>query len=222
LQVVLKKSTNVPIMRTTQPTKFKKAVGLAETLFGEYRRRVLAFLLLRPDERFHVREISRLISVPVGPLHRELKILSEAGIISRHVSGKQVQYQANRDCPIHTELAGIFRKTSGLADLIRAALEPLSDSLASAFVFGSVAKGEERSSSDVDVFVIGAASFTDVVLALADGQTQIGRDINPVVMTQGEFSSKLATGEHFISRIMSEPKIFLIGTEDDLGESQKP
>lgn len=209
-------------MRTTQPTHTKKAAGLAETLFGEYRRRVLAFLLLRPDERFHLREISRLTSVSVGSLHRELKILADAGMVYRHASGNQVQYQANRECPIYHELAGIFRKTSGLADILRAALEPLSDSLASAFVFGAVAKGEERSTSDVDVFVIGSASFTEVVLALADRQSQIGRDINPVVMTEGEFASKLAAGEHFISRIMSEPKIFLIGTEDDLGESQKP
>lgn len=208
-------------MRTAQPNT-KKAAGLAETLFGNYRRRVLAFLLRRPDERFHLREISRLTSVPVGPLHRELKILADAGMVSRHASGNQVQYQANRECPIYHELAGIFRKTSGLADILRAALEPLSDSLASAFVFGSVAKREERSASDVDVFVIGSASFTDVVLALADRQSQIGRDINPVVMTEGEFASKLAAGEHFISRIMSEPKIFLIGTEDDLGASQKP
>jgi predicted nucleotidyltransferase len=209
-------------MRTTPPTHTKKAAGLAESLFGEYRRRVLAFLLLRPDERFHVREISRLTSVPVGPLHRELKILADAGMVSRHASGNQVQYQADRDCPIYHELAGIFRKTSGLADILRAALEPLFDSVESAFVFGSVAKGEERSASDVDVLVVGSASFTDVVLALADRQTQLGRDINPVVMTEAEFSSKLAAGEHFVSRIMSEPKIFLKGTEHDLGKSQKP
>jgi len=222
LQNVLKKITNVPVMRTDAPIHKKKATGLAESLFGEYRRRVLAFLLLRPDEHFHVREISRLTSVPVGPLHRELKILAGAGMVSRHASGNQVQYQANRDCPIYHELAGIFRKTCGLADILRAALVPLSDSVESAFVFGSVAKGEERADSDVDVFVIGSASFTDVVLALADKQPQFGRDINPVVMNGEEFSSKLAAGEHFVSRIMSEPKIFLIGTEHDLGKSQKP
>jgi len=209
-------------MRTVQSIKPKRAAGLAESLFGEYRRRVLALLLPRPDERFHVREISRLTSVPVGPLHRELKILADAGMVSRHASGNQVQYQAERDCPIYQELVGIFRKTSGLADVLRAALEPLSGTVASAFVFGSVAKGEERTESDVDVFVVGSASFTDVVLALADKQSQLGRDINPVVMTEGEFSSKLAEGEHFVSRIMNEPKIFLIGTENDLGKPEKP
>lgn len=191
-------------------------------MFGDYRRRVLAFLLLRSDENFHVREISRLTSVPVGPLHRELKSLTEAGIVSRHASGNQVQYQANRDCPIYQELAGIFRKTSGLADILREGLAPLSQTVATAFVFGSVAKAEEHAASDVDVFVVGSATFTDVVLSLADKQSEIGRDINPVVMSEEEFSSKLTAGEHFVSRVMSEPKIFLIGTEHDLGKSQKP
>jgi predicted nucleotidyltransferase len=200
----------------------KRRGGLTESLFGDYRRRVLAFLLLRPDEHYHVREISRLTSVPVGPLHRELKILTEAGIISRKASSNQVQYQANRDCPIYQELAGIFRKTSGLADILRAALAPLSQTVAAAFVFGSVAKAEEHAASDVDVFVVGSVTFTEVVLSLAEKQSEIGRDINPVVMSEEEFSSKLAAGEHFVSRIMSEPKIFLIGTEHDLGKSQKP
>ncbi len=197
------------------------ASGLAETLFSDYRRRVLALLLLRPDEHFHVREISRLTAVPAGSLHRELKLLAEAGFLARHTAGNQVRYRANRDCPIYNELAGIFRKTSGIADIIRLALLPLADSIKSAFVFGSVAKGEERATSDVDVCIVGLASFTDVVLALADMRLQLGREINPVVITPDQFFTKLNAGEQFVSRIMSEPKIFLIGTEHDLGKSEE-
>lgn len=95
-----------------------RSSGLAETLFSDYRRRVLALLLLRPDEHFHVREISRLTAVPAGSLHRELRLLADAGLLSRHAAGNQVRYQANRDCPIFIELAGIFRKTSGLANIV--------------------------------------------------------------------------------------------------------
>ena len=193
-----------------------------ETLFSDYRRRVLAFLLLRPDVHFHGREISRLTGIPAGPLHRELKILADAGLLSRHAAGNQVRYQANLDCLIYNELASIFRKTSGIADIIRVALVPLSDSIKAAFVFGSVAKGEERAGSDVDVFVIGSVSFTDVVLALADKQSELGRDVNPVVIPEDQFVSKLNAGEHFISRIMNEPKIFLIGTDHALGKPHSP
>ena len=205
-------------MRTVNGKDKMKISGLAETLFSDYRRRVLSLLLLRPDENFHVREISRLTGVPAGSLHRELRLLADAGLLARHAVGNQVRYQANRDCPIFNELAGIFRKTSGLADIIRMALLPLSNKVNAAYVFGSVAKGEERAASDVDVCVIGSASFTEVVVALADMHLQLGREINPVVMSHEQFIAKLNAGEQFVSRIMSEPKLFLIGDENDLGK----
>ena len=132
--------------------------------------------------------------------------------------GNQVRYRAERDCPIFHELAGIFRKTSGLADILRTALRPLSSAITAAFIFGSVARGEERAASDVDVCVIGTASFTDVVVALTDMRRKLGREVNPIVMPHEQFTAKLAAGEQFLTRIMSEPKIFLIGDENVLGK----
>ena len=206
------------MMRTDRKDKQVKSTGLAETLFSDYRRRILALLLLRPDENFHVREISRLTGIPSGSMHRELKLITDAGLLLRQSVGNQVRYQANRDCPIFHELAGIFRKTCGLTDIIRSALQPLSPAITAAFIFGSVAKGEERVTSDVDVCVIGAASFTDVVVALADMSQKLGREINPVVMSFDQFTAKLAVVEQFTTRMMSEPKLFLIGDENDLGK----
>jgi predicted nucleotidyltransferase len=204
--------------RTTINKEQRKSTGLAETLFSDYRRRILALLLLRPDENFHVREISRLTGVPAGSLHRELKLLTSAGLLSRQAMGNQVRYRAERDCPIFHELAGIFRKTSGLADIIRMALQPLAPAITAAFIFGSVARGEEQATSDVDVCVIGTVSFTEVVVALADMRQKLGREINPVVMPHEQFTAKIAAGEQFSTRIMSEPKLFLIGEENDLGK----
>ena len=209
-------------MRTKAEPEHLKSTGLAETLFSDYRRRVLALLLLRSEEHFHVREISRLTAVPAGSLHRELKLLADAGLLARHTAGNQVRYQANRDCPIFNELAGIFRKTSGLADIVRAALLPLADNLIAAFIFGSVAKGEERTASDVDVCIVGSATFTEVVMALADMHQKLGRDINPVVMPHGQFVSKVNSGDQFVTRIMSEPRIFLIGNDHDLVKPAQP
>jgi len=218
LHAVLKNVTNEAIMRTKADHNQIKSAGLAETLFSDYRRRVLALLLLRPDEHFHVREISRLTAVPAGSLHRELKLLTDAGLLSRQAMGNQVRYRAEPDCPIFHELAGIFRKTSGLADIIRSALQPLSQGITAAFIFGSVARGEERATSDVDVCVIGTASFTEVVVALTDMNRKLGREINPVVIPPEQFAAKLAAGEQFATRIMNEPKLFLIGNEHDLGK----
>jgi predicted nucleotidyltransferase len=189
----------------------------AEILFGAYRRQVLALLLLRPDERFHVREIARLTGIPAGSLHRELKLLAEAELLMRQSVGRQVYYQANRQSLIFEELAAIFRKTAGLADVIGHALLPLADQIDLAFIFGSVALGKERSDSDIDLFVLGTATFTSVVGALAETHERLGREINPVVMTEDDFSAKFES-DPFIQRVAREPKIFVRGNADDLAE----
>ncbi|MBI4989804.1 MAG: helix-turn-helix domain-containing protein [Rhodocyclales bacterium] len=189
-----------------------------ELLFTAYRRQVLGLLLLRPDDSLHVREISRLTGVPAGSLHRELRTLTEAGLLLREPVGNQVHYRANRAAPLYPELAEIFRKTTGMADILRDALAPLAKRIQIAFVFGSMAQGKESGSSDVDVFVIGRASFAAVVGALSPLRARLGREVNPVVMTAAEFSAQRAEKDRFIARVMKEPRLFVIGTQDDLGQ----
>ncbi len=197
------------------------AKGPAEALFSTYHRRVLALLLLRPDESFYVREIARLTDVPAGSLHRELRLLAESGLLLREPVGNQVRYRANRDCPVFPELAGFFRKTIGLADVLREALAPLASDIDLAFIFGSVAQGKERVTSDVDVFIVGLASFTDVVKAFSQMHERLGREINPVVMPRSDFVKKQAEGDRFVARVVKEPKLFLIGTADDIRKLAK-
>lgn len=193
----------------------------AEVLFGAYRRRILALLLLRPEQSFYVREIARLAEVPAGSLHRELKLLAESGLLLREPAGNQVLYRANRDCPVFPELAGFFKKTIGLADVLREALAPLAGEIDLAFIFGSVAQGKERVTSDVDVFIVGSASFTDVVKAFSQMHERLGREINPVVMPKNDFQKKHVEGERFVTRVVKEPKLFLIGTTNDIGKLTK-
>ncbi len=189
----------------------------AEILFGGYRRQVLALLLLRPDERFHVRRIARLTGVSVGSLHRELALLAQAELLVRSKEGRQVYYQANRQSPIFNELAGIFRKTSGLADVLRAALLPLTGQIELSFIFGSVAQGKERNDSDIDLFILGDVSFSAIVAALVDLHEQLGREINPVIMSTVEFNEKQTT-DPFLQRIAKETKIYIMGDADDFAK----
>lgn len=191
---------------------------LVEVLFGAYRRQILAQLLMRPEESFYVRELARLTGVPAGSLHRELTLLAEAGLLQRSVAGNQVRYQTDRSCPIYEDLAGIFRKTVGLADVLREALTPLAGKISLAFVFGSMAEGKETASSDVDVLVVGSASFTAVVEALSAAGVRLRRDVNPVVMTRASFTAKRAGRERFVTRVVREPKILLLGDARELGE----
>jgi predicted nucleotidyltransferase len=202
-------------MRTTGDGESRPAV---EVLFGTYRRRILSLLLLHPDDSLHVREIARVTSTPAGSLHRELMLLSQAGLLVRERSGNQVRYRADRQCPIFEDLAAIFRKTTGLADVLREALEPLAENIDVAFIFGSVAQGRERQVSDVDVVVVGAVSFPSVVEALNRTHEQLRRPVNPVVMTTAVFRRKHRGGDRFVTRIVREPKIFLIGGARELGE----
>ncbi len=189
-----------------------------DVLFGTYRRNVLALLLLHPDQTFYVREIARLTGTPAGSLHRELRILTDAGLLIRSEAGNQVRYRADRACPIFEDLAAVFRKTAGLADVLREALLPLAQNVDAAFVFGSVAQGKERTSSDVDVMVVGSVSFDEVVQALDGTSAILRRDANPVVMTPLEFRTKCGRADRFVSRIVREPKIFLLGDEHELGK----
>jgi len=184
-------------------------------LFSPYRRQVLAVLLLRNDERFHVRELERLTGISAGSLHRELKAMSEAGLLIRAHQGNQVLYQADRSCSIFEELASIFRKTVGLGSELTTALEPIADRIDVAFVFGSMASGKQHAKSDLDICVLGEVELLDVVKAIGAVQERLRREINPVVMSAKQFASDLANHERFAERLVAEPKIFVIGDENE-------
>ena len=189
--------------------------SLSATLFPGYRRRVLGLLLLRPDESLHGREIARRIGLPAGTLTRELKRLAEVGLLKQEKRGNQVLYSANRASPIFSELAGILRKTSGLADVVAEALAPLAEQIDTAFIFGSVARAAETMGSDIDVLIVGSADFGAVIDALHPAQEQLAREINPKVFSVREWKKNLKKKNSFVTDIMINPKIFLIGEESD-------
>ena len=190
---------------------------LGTVFFGTYRRQVLSLLLLRPDEAFHLREIARVTHTQPGTLRRELNLLADAGVLLQERVGNLVRYRANSECPIFEELRGILKKTSGMGDVLRDALGPLGDKIRVALVFGSVAKGEEGRRSDVDLLVVGTATFDEVVNAVYPCQQPLGREINPVVYTPEEFAKMRSSA--FLKRILEDRKLFILGKENDIGKS---
>lgn len=192
---------------------------LAHQLLGQTRSAVLAALLLRPQTSLHVRELARLTGASAGSLHRELRLLADLGLLLRQEVDRQVHYQANSTHPLYPELAQLLRKTSGLVDVLREALEPLGTKVEVAFVYGSMATGTERPSSDVDLMVLGKATFADLARALSPAQATLRRDVNPTVMTRRELASRLAAGEGFARRVMQGEKLWVKGNENDLAES---
>jgi len=197
-------------MRTKTPT------DLGTVFFGAYRRQVLGLLLLHPGESFHLREIARVTRTQPGTLRRELAQLTAAGVLACERVGNLDRYKADTACPIYDELRGILKKTAGVADVLREGLASLSDKISVAFVYGSVASGAERRSSDIDVMVVGGASFEEVVGALHSSQEELRREINPNVYGLAEFKNKAKEKGSFVARVLDEPKLFILGKEHDL------
>ena len=190
-------------------------IALSELLFpNQYRRKVLALLLMQPDQKMHLREIARQTQAAPGTLKKELDALCRVGLLSSERVGNQVQFQANQGHPVFAELQALIRKTTGLADVLRQALQPLGSQVELAFVYGSMASGSAHAGSDVDLLVVGSASFAQVVEATYAAQTQLGREINPKVMTPAEWASKRVEANPFVQELLAKPQILLIGTPD--------
>lgn len=189
--------------------------SLSELLFpNRYRRQVLALLLMQPDQKMHLRELARQIQAAPGTLKKELDALCHVGLLTSERVGNQVHFQANQGHPVFAELQALVRKTTGLADVLRRALQPLGEQVALALVFGSMASGSAHAGSDVDLLVVGSASFAQVVEATYAAQAPLGRDINPKVMTPAEWATKRAEGHPFVQELLAKPRILLTGTLD--------
>lgn len=188
---------------------------MIEALFPRVRRSVLSALFGQPDRQLHLREIVRMTHGGKGAVERELRALTSAGIILRMESGGRVLFSANRNCPIFNELHMLMIKTEGITDVIRRALEPV-EGIALAFIFGSIAEGTEDSTSDVDILLVGNASYSDVASALQPVQKILGREISPMVYSMDEFRRRIAEGHHFLAGVLQKPRILLVGGDDGI------
>lgn len=200
----------------------KPAAGLGAALFGKTQRRVLGLLFGNPDRSYFLNEIVRLAESGIGAVHRELAALEAAGLVTATRSGKQRHYQANRQSPIFEELRGIVVKTFGVADALRREVAAFAPRIRAAFVYGSIAKGTDTAGSDVDLMVISEKlSYPELFSAATRAEEQLGRKVNPTVMTPRELQRKLDARNAFAKRVLEQPKIFIIGSEDDLA-ARKP
>lgn len=187
------------------------APSLGSLLLGKTRLAILALLFSQSERKLYLRQIIRLTGAGQGAVQRELANLVHAGILTKTREGNLAYFQVNRTVPVFEELRGIVQKTAGIADLLRAVLLPLSDSIQRAFIYGSTASGTEGAESDIDLMVIGNAAFFDVVSAVSPLQETLGREINPTVFTSDEFETRLAARDYFLSQVMENERIDVIG-----------
>ena len=216
LAFVREMSTIVRIVRTTKGLTRALPAALAGGLFGKTRQALLGLFFTRIDEAFYVRELVRRTGVALGGVQRELRALTAAGVIRRTVRGRSVFYQANAESPVFSELQGLVVKTTGIAHVLRDSLAALLPRIAVAFVYGSTARLQQRSGSDIDLMVVGDVAFGAVVAAIAGAQDRLSREVNPTVYPVVEFQKKLADGQHFLTRVVGEPKVFVVGDDREL------
>ena len=178
---------------------------------------MLAVLFGTPERSFYANEVIALAQSGTGAVQRELAALSSAGLLNVTRQGNQKHYQANAQAPIFAELRGLVLKTIGLADVLRAALLPLAARIEMAFVYGSVAKQQDTAHSDIDLMLVSdTLTYGDTILALQNVSAQLGREVNPNIFTPQDFAKRLREGGSFVSRVMAQPKVWLIGGPDDL------
>lgn len=195
---------------------------LSSVLFGKTRRALLVLLLTRSGEEFYLRQIVTEARTGLGATQRELVTLVGSGIVERREKGKKIFYQANNKSPIFKELRSLLTKTAGAGEAIKKVLLLYKNRIEVAFLYGSAAEGAFRGrGSDIDLMVIGQASFSELSSILRPVEALLGREINPTVYTTKEFKKKLLAKHHFILNVLKRSKVYLCGGERELAELGK-
>ena len=203
--------------RVSEAAALYASANLSDALFTATQQRVLGCLFGQPGRSFSISELIQTTGAGSGAVQRELARLSGSGLLSVEQLGKQKLYRANPDSPIHDELVAIVRKTFGLAMPLREALAPLADHLHAAFVYGSVAKGRDTASSDIDLMLVSdALTYADAMAALHPLMERLGREINPTLYTRAELRKRIAEGNSFVTRVLAQPRLWLFGNDDAL------
>lgn len=191
--------------------------GVADALFTKVQQRVLAVLFGNPARSFYSNELIVLACSGSGAVQRELAQLEAAELVTVRRVGNQKHYQANASAPIFEELRGLVLKTSGLVDVLRAALAPLAAQIDQAFVYGSVAKGKDTAKSDIDLMVISEKiAYADLFAALEPATNRLRRTVNPTLYSRMEIDKRTREGNAFVKRVLAQPKLWVIGEDRGL------
>jgi predicted nucleotidyltransferase len=190
--------------------------SISGALFGKTQQAVLGRLFGQPDRSFYLRELVAAAGGGASQVQRELALLAAAGLVTREPRGNQVWFRANPASPVFVELKSLIAKTSGIADVVRSALEPFARQIVAAFIYGSVARGEHDASSDVDVLAVGSIAPSRLAPAQLELRERLGRPVRLIVYSAAELREHAAALEHFVSNVMQQPKIWLLGSEADL------
>jgi len=193
---------------------------LSEILSSNVRADIFRLLFGVNDSELHMREIERRSGYAIGTIQTELKKLLRLDLVIKRKDGNRTYYRANKNHPLFLDIQRLVLKTVGLVDVLHNKLKNNREILI-AFVFGSIARQREMAESDVDLFVVGDLGLRKLVGLLSGVSDKIGREINPHVFTVKELRKRLTEKDHFITRVFDEPKIFILGNDNELNTMAK-
>ena len=179
------------------------------------KRKLLSLFLTHPEEKFYIRQLERLVSEPVGAIQRELPKLEKMGLVKFEIGNGRKNYFLDKTCPIKEELKSIILKTIALGERIKELIKKTKN-IKYAFIYGSVAKGEEDIKSDIDLMVIGNIDEIKLQEKIQQIESKISRTINYTLMNIEEFKKRLNEKEPFLMRILRDRKIEIIGSENEI------
>ena len=187
-----------------------------DALFPKTKQGLLAALVMHPEKWWYLSDLAKHLRTSPSSVQRELRTLVEAGILKRRTEGKRVYFRPDEECPFLPELQGIFLKTTGLVDVLKGTLKSLTPKVDFAFIYGSIARGEELSRSDVDLFVVGRIGLADLAPKLKEAEKRLLREVNPVTYAMNEFKKKVRSKDHFVTTVIKSKKLFLHGEDEYL------
>ena len=186
------------------------ATSIGDALFTKAQQKMLALFFGQPDKSFYLNEVVRLAAMGKGVISRELTKLTDAGLLVVSKQGNQNHYQANSACPVFNELILVVKKTFGVTAVLKTALVSLMPQLEQAFIYGSVAKGEDHGGSDVDIMLVGDdLSYAEIMHILDPIEAELQRPVNPTLYSPAEFAERLSEGQNFLTKVMAQPRIDL-------------
>ncbi len=187
---------------------------LSNLFCSNVRAEIFQILFEESRDELHLREICRLSNSAINGIRRDLSKLLKMDLVVSRRDGNRLYFKANKNHPLYPEIRNIVLKTSGIIEALKKALK--NPEIECAFIFGSIAKGTEKSHSDIDIMVVGSIGLRKLTGLLTEPSETTGREINPHTITRNEFKKRLEKKDHFLTSVLNSKKIFIIGTEDDL------
>ncbi len=190
---------------------------MLKNLFSsETRIALLNRFLMHPGDEFYLRQLSGHFGLSPRLVSLELQNLQSIGLLKKRVSGNQHYYTINQQHLLFNELQRIFIKTVGLKDVIKTYLTPFEKDIHTAFIYGSLAKGNATVESDVDLMIVGDLSTRKFSGSMLKAGQELGRQINFSVFSLDEYKERLRNKDHFVTSVMNDAKIFIIDNTNEL------